>query len=322
MSRIEVPRPWLGQMLGRHGRMPIDDPTLDRLQRVLHRDEPDPLFRHRLRGQVLNRYVAVREGMVEAPRRRREMGRLGRATLYASLGLVISVSAAAAASQQALPGDALYGVKLQLEEIRMRVAPAHLRDDLAAMALDERLDEVETLAAAGNWAGVAHAAVGVLAAERRVAAFGNALDAEDAAAIQQHVEVLERLLAAAPAAALPGLQTALDASSHIGNGSEGSQGSGTQGSAAQGGGAGDADGDVPPSAAPSAAPTTTPSTTPRQSPSADPHPTPKPKEASPKESPLPEDLPGDLSDDTPEDVPGDMPDDTLEDPPESPVAPE
>lgn len=306
MSRIEAPRPWLDQMLGRHGRMPIDDPILDRLQRVLRRDEPDPLFRHRLRGQVLNRYVAVREGMVEAPHRRREMGRLGRATLYASLGLVISVSAAAAVSQQALPGDVLYGVKLQLEEIRMRVAPAHLQDDLAAMALEERLDEVETLAAAGNWAGVARAAGGVIAAERRVAAFGNALDPEDAAAIGQHISALQDLLERAPLAALPGLLTAIDASSHIGNGSEGSQGSGTQGSGTQAGGAGDADGDVRPSATPKAAPTTVP----RQSPSAEPHPTPKPKAAGPDESPLPEDLPEDTAEDT------------AEDPPASPVAPE
>jgi hypothetical protein len=214
MSRIEAPRTWIDQLLGRNGPMTIDDPTLDRLQRGLRRVEPDPLFRRRLRGEVLNRYVAVREGMLQAPRRR-QMGKLGRATLYASMGLVVSATAAGAASQRALPGDLLFPLKLQLEEIRMRVAPAHLQDDLAVMALEARLDEVEALAAGGNWSGVAHAAAGVVAAEKRVVAFGSALDSDDAEAISKHVAVLQSLLAQAPAAALPGLRTALEASRHL-----------------------------------------------------------------------------------------------------------
>jgi hypothetical protein len=268
MSRIEAPRTWIDQLLGRSGPMTIDDPTLDRLQRGLRRMEPDPLFRRRLRGEVLNRYVAVREGMLQAPRRRRQMGKLGRATLYASVGLVVSASAAGAASQRALPGDLLYPMKLQLEEIRLRIAPSHLQDDLAVMALEARLDEVEALAAGGNWSGVAHAAPGVVAAEKRVAAFGSALDPDDAEAISKHVAVLQSLLAQAPAAALPGLRTALEASSHFDGAAQGS-GSQASGSGSSG------------HAAPGA--TSRPEATPAPKPakSSDPRPTPKPKPSTP-----------------------------------------
>ena len=217
--------------------LPLDDPMLQRLERSISAVEPDPLFRRRLRGEVVNRHVATREGLVRAPRRQREMGRLGRATLYASLAVALSVSAAGAASQGALPGDALYSVKLQLEEIRMRIAPPSLRDDLAAMALEERLDEVEALAAEGAWSRIAGAAAGVAAAEDRLAGYAG-IDADDVAAIHRHTQVLEALLATAPASARGGLETALQASAHAGHDGD------KNGTPANGGQAGDrADGD-------------------------------------------------------------------------------
>ena len=51
------------------------------------------------------------------------MGVLGRGVLYASLLTAVGVSAVGAAAQESLPGDSLYAVKLQLEEVRMLVAP-------------------------------------------------------------------------------------------------------------------------------------------------------------------------------------------------------
>src|SRR5437868_14242545 len=57
--------------------------------------------------------------------------------------------------RSALPGDPLYGVKREVEELRMEIAPPSVRPMLAAMALDERLSEVERLASAGNWTRVA-----------------------------------------------------------------------------------------------------------------------------------------------------------------------
>jgi hypothetical protein len=222
--------------------LPLDDPMLQRLERSIRAVEPDPLFRRRLRGEIVNRHVATREGLVRAPRRQREMGRLGRATLYASLAVALSVTVAGAASQGALPGEALYSVKLQLEEIRMRIAPTSLQDDLAAMVLAERLEEVEALATQGAWSRVAAAADGVVAAEDRLAAFGPPSDPADAAPIHKHVAVLEALLATAPEAARHGLETALHASSKAG-GAAPEEGGG--GDTDQAGGSGQAGGKGP-----------------------------------------------------------------------------
>ena len=105
--------------------------------------DPDPLFTRRLRGTVVNRYVAQREGGSDVRRTRREMGRLGRSVLYASVALALSVGGVMAAAQEALPGDALYPLKRQVERLRHVVLPAHLADDLLAIELAERIEELE-----------------------------------------------------------------------------------------------------------------------------------------------------------------------------------
>lgn len=197
----------LHRALGIPEPLALDEAALRRIKRVYRRPEPDPLFRRRLRGEVVNRYVAEREGYLRRPRGRRQMGRVGRAVLYASFSLAVSVSAAGAAADRSLPGDLLYGVKLQLEDIRMRIAPPSLHDDLAAMLLAERVDELERLAAAGDWRLVAAAAARVSEAEAALVALG--LSTAGAAAADA-VETLEDVLADAPQAAQPGLERALD----------------------------------------------------------------------------------------------------------------
>jgi len=202
----------LNRSLGRPEPLSLDGATLRRIERAYRRPEPDPLFRRRLRGEVVNRYVAEREGYLRHPSPRRQMGKLGRAVLYASLGMAVSVSAAGAAADRSLPGDLLYGVKLQLEDIRMRIAPPSVRDDIAAMLLAERVDELERLAAAGSWRLVPAAAARVTEAEEALvtldpmAGGGAAPDA---------VETLEAVLAKAPPQAHGGLERALaDVTSH------------------------------------------------------------------------------------------------------------
>jgi hypothetical protein len=197
----------LHRALGVPEPLALDDATLRRFERVYRRLEPDPLFRRRLRGEILNRYVAEREGYLSKPHARREMGRLGRAVLYASLGLAVSVSAAGAAADRSLPGDLLYGVKLQLEEIRMRIAPPSMRDDLAVMVLAERVGELEQLAASGSWRLVPAAAARVTEAETALVALGSETAGK---AASQAVESLEKVLANAPPQAHAGLQRALD----------------------------------------------------------------------------------------------------------------
>lgn len=113
----------------------------------------DPLFRRRLRGTVVNRFVADREGRTEA-RPPRRMGALGRSVLNASVVLSVTVSSAMAAAQGAAPGDALYPLKLRIEQLRLDALPEQLHDDLAAHALGERIHELGVLAERGDWAGV------------------------------------------------------------------------------------------------------------------------------------------------------------------------
>jgi hypothetical protein len=211
----------LDRILARGVHLPMDPIIATRLERHLRRIQPDPMFRRRLRGQVLNRYVATREGMIQAARptrRRREMGALGRGVLFASMLTALGVSAVGAAAQESVPGDALYTVKLQLEGLRMYVAPPGLRDELAAMALDERLEEVERLAAAGRWELVDAAAASAARAEDQFAALSSEAAAAGSAdfnrdeAILVHAQRLAQLIATAPTSAQNGLWRAVEAS--------------------------------------------------------------------------------------------------------------
>ncbi|HET8776663.1 MAG TPA: DUF5667 domain-containing protein [Candidatus Limnocylindria bacterium] len=112
--------------------------------------EPDPLYRRRLRGVVTNRFVAAREGIAEPVRRPTQTGKLGRACLYASFALAMSVGGALAASRGALPGDLLYPMKLQVEAIRLEAFPQQFHDDLLVYALTERTAELDRLVEEGR----------------------------------------------------------------------------------------------------------------------------------------------------------------------------
>lgn len=226
----------LDRILARAPELPADPIVAARIERHLRSIQPDPLFRRRLRSVVVNRYVAAREGLaipVSRPAARRQMGVLGRGVLYASMLTALGVTAVGAASQASLPGDALYAVKLGLEQVRMQIAPPGLRDDLAAVALDARLDEVEQLATAGRWDLVGEAAGRATAAEAMLEALapgGSALP------LSRHAERLTELMATAPASALDGLRRALAASTgaHEPNGGVGGENS-NQGGSSNGG---------------------------------------------------------------------------------------
>ena len=80
------------------------------------------------------------------------MGALGRACLYASFALGVSVTGVMAASDAAIPGDLLYPLKRGIETVRLDVLPEQYRDELAAYALSERIGELGQLVEAGEMA--------------------------------------------------------------------------------------------------------------------------------------------------------------------------
>ncbi|MCV0404114.1 MAG: hypothetical protein K5924_10515 [Chloroflexi bacterium] len=124
-----------------------------RLKTLRAQVTPDPHFRRRLRGHAINRYVATRERIAEdigERRQSRQMGRLGRAVLIASVTLAASAATALGSSQYALPGDPLYGLKLRVEALRFDAVPARLHPFLAADVVGERLEEMARLVASGR----------------------------------------------------------------------------------------------------------------------------------------------------------------------------
>ena len=227
----------IGQPRRRGVGLTPDDPILRRVERTFTSTRVDPLFRRRLRSEVVNHYVAVREGHAAAPSlvHHTLMGRLGRACLYASLALAGSSAGVLAASQSALPGDALYDTKIRIDELRLEAAPNDLRTAVAEYIVDARLNEAMVLAADGEWARATIAAEAAGASTEQMAAL-LAADPDVESRIEQHLAVLAGLIDSAPAAAQAGLQHAIAASdtalAHAPHVTNGGNGAGSNGNGA------------------------------------------------------------------------------------------
>lgn len=193
-------------LLGRTARDPggAGHVAVERLLRdSMARLDADPLFRRRLRSDVMNAWVAMREGIAPPPPRRRwlsnRMGSLGRACLVASVAVYASLASVMAASSQALPGEPLYAVKLRIEELRVEALPSHFHEELAINALAERVGEMERLAASGS---LAEAVAMVPAIERQYANLERLLEARGGARselVESRLNVVARLVDALPA---------------------------------------------------------------------------------------------------------------------------
>ena len=270
------------------------------LATVASQVEPDPLFRRRLRSEVVNRYVAAREGIATperaAPVRQRRTGRLSRACLYASFSLAATAASVLAAAQEALPGEALYGVKLRVEQLRLDVVPDHLHADLVAYSLGERIDEMDHLVAAGA---LDEATALVPAIEHefaRLEALVSASSAQDEARIERHLVVLSGLLERLPDTARSVVQDVVNGVNGLGrqgdeprgaqNSNAGAGGSDRTGSTPAGGqgtgGTTNLEGEAPapdrtprPEATPRPEPTQRPERTPGPEPTTKAEPTPK-----------------------------------------------
>lgn len=214
----------------------LSDEAVERYLNAIREElAPDPLFRRRLRGEVLNRYVAAREGMAAAAPRRRSMGRLGRAVLYASFTLALSATSVLAASQEALPGDVLYSLKRQVENLRMQIVPAHLHHDLAAYELAERIDELARLTEMGDSSRAA--AMAAVVAEDYETFLAEA-DAAGLPADDRYLTVLTALIDRLPEPAQDAVEAVIDRTSTHGAGRSPTSGSSGSGGAVNGGASG------------------------------------------------------------------------------------
>ena len=192
----------------------LSDAAVERYLAALRAEiDPDPLFRRRLRTDVVNRFVAAREGIGRPARTSgisRQMGRLGRACLYASFALGVTGTAVLAASESALPGDLLYPLKQRIEQLRYDLVPDRLHGELAAYALGMRIDEMGRLADAGRWDLAIAMAPTIDAEYQRLEALGATANRFRAARIERHLLVLEGLLQKLPDAARDKVESALD----------------------------------------------------------------------------------------------------------------
>ena len=166
--------------------------------------------RARVLARVMNRVAASQA----APR-------LGRRTIlrpaYALAGLLLVLTltfgaTAAYASEAALPGDALYGVKRGLEDVQLLLSTTAAGDSaLVEHFADRRLDEIEALTGRGRWEDAERAlqAYPEVVDELLAVSQADAVDSQ-AARLAHHLEVLLRVAEKTPAEAQPALLRALE----------------------------------------------------------------------------------------------------------------
>ena len=196
-------------------------PLLDaaaELRRALPRLEPRAAFVRQLESRLWHRLQA-RWPSVPVPRRIRSpwlvraLPTLLGAALVAALALgslgVVQASAAA------LPGDRLYSVKRGFEELRLALSldPASDADLLGEFA-DERLNEIESLAAAGRMDDLETAldgyvvAIGRLAGAVDVPTSGDQDEVVDK--LTHHIAVLEEVQMLVPAPAQAAIERVIE----------------------------------------------------------------------------------------------------------------
>ena len=136
---------------------------------------------------------------------------------YALAGLLLVLTltfgaSAAYASEAALPGDVLYGVKRGLEDVQLALSTTAAGDsDLVEHFADRRLDEIEALTGRGRWDDAERAlqAYPEVVDELVALSQAGAVDSQ-AARLAHHLEVLLRVAEKTPAEAQPALLRALE----------------------------------------------------------------------------------------------------------------
>jgi hypothetical protein len=272
-------------VLSKHLRPPStasDDAVRRYVEEVRRHADPDPFFRRRLRGTVVNRFVAAQVGvLVPRARHASRMGTLGRACLYASFAMAVTVGGAMAASERAVPGELLYPLKRSIESLRLDVLPEQYHDELVAEALSARIVELSMLLESGEAALAASLTDDIHDGFEQLVALSEGTDAPHGL-LRAHLDQLEALLARLPEAARAAVEHAMagvlpvNAAPGLGAGPE-------RGSSGRAGGGGELDGSIG-AGAPAGGRGTDGATEPDRTPK--PQPTPKP-ERTPKPEPTP-----------------------------------
>lgn len=273
-------------VLSKHLRPPStasDDAVRRYVEEVRRHADPDPLFRRRLRGTVVNRFVAAQEGvLVPRARHASRMGTLGRACLYASFAMAVTVGGAMAASERAVPGELLYPLKRSIESLRLDVLPEQYHDELVAGALSARIVELSMLLESGEAALAASLTDDIHDGFEQLVALSRGKDAPRGL-LRAHLDQLDAVLARLPEVARAAVERAMagvlpvDAAPGLGAGPD-------RGSSGRAGGGGEGDGSSSGAGAPAGGRGNDGATEPDRTPK--PQPTPKP-ERTPKPEPTP-----------------------------------
>jgi hypothetical protein len=199
-----------------------------RLRSQLAPSGPNPGFASNAKIRILNQIQAKRKKQITRPRDSHRR-RLAFRPAYAILGLIMIFGLLGSgygvinASGEALPGDALYGIKRAVEETRLALTWSAAGDvDLLMQFADKRLEEMNIAFSAGL---DSTAELALMEYEGMLARLLDLADDESLQneqetvekihnGIAHHEEVLKAVLEEAPAAAQAGIERALEKSSH------------------------------------------------------------------------------------------------------------
>jgi hypothetical protein len=225
LARIQSGEATLSEILSEH---PNEADELQPLlwtalatRRELISDGPSASYRANSTKRLMNLLRATtKRSRVKTARRLRWSWKpaYALASLLLAFSLLASSFGVAYASEDALPGDALYGVKRALERVSLAFSTSAVGDSrLLIQHAERRLQEVEQLIALNRQEDLGTALGGY------EDAVSEALDlaGDDAellntleSALEKHQQVLEGVIAKAPEQALPGLTRALERSQH------------------------------------------------------------------------------------------------------------
>jgi hypothetical protein len=205
----------------------------DEVQKHLAPPEPSEVFKSTSGSRVVNRWRAMQKGTQR--REERWTRRIWRAprlswqpayvivSAVLAIGLLATSAGVASASTNTLPGDALYGVKRGIEEVRLAFTLSATGDAaLLEGFADLRLDETEALLAADRQDDALLALEGYEEMVSRLTDLAGQAPLTDVpgslehlqTSLESHIQVLQRVRTQVPEKAQEAIDHAIERSSH------------------------------------------------------------------------------------------------------------